>query len=93
MEQNDNERSSISRSGSIQELAEFWDVHDATDFDDQTCPVEIEFDIGTRRHYIAIAPELIAELRKVSQTRGISLETLVNLWLQEQISTKVQSAT
>jgi hypothetical protein len=64
-------------------MAEFWDAHDATDYDDQTYEVTIEFDLQTRRHYIAIDPELRDRLRKLAQARGIGLESLANLWLQE----------
>ena len=76
--------SSLSKSHSIEEMADFWDTHDAADYDDQTEQVEIEFDLETRRHYIAIDPELQNRLRKLAQARGISLESLANLWLQEQ---------
>ena len=73
----------ISQSRSITEMAEFWDTHDATDFDDQTHEVAMEFDLRVRRHYVAIDPELLARLRKLAQARGITLESLANLWLQE----------
>jgi len=43
----------------------------------------MDFDLQTRRHYIAIDPELLVRLHKLAQTRGISLESLTNLWLQE----------
>ena len=68
-------------------LAEFWDTHDATDFDDQTYEVTMEFDLRVHRHYIAIDPDLLARLRELAQARGISLESLANLWLQERMLT------
>jgi hypothetical protein len=79
----DHQVGSLSQSRSIEEMAEFWDTHDAADYGDQTEQVTIEFDMETRRHYIAIDPELRDRLRKLAQARGISLETLANLWLQE----------
>jgi hypothetical protein len=42
MEQ-DNETTSISHAKSLEEIAEFWDTHDATDFDDQTHEVAMTF--------------------------------------------------
>lgn len=77
--------SSISKSRSIAEMAAFWDSHDATDFEDQTYEVEMEFDLGVRRHYIAIDPELLMRLRKIAMERGIGVESLANLWLQERV--------
>jgi predicted DNA binding CopG/RHH family protein len=82
---NDDNVSSISKSHSIEEMAEFWDTHDATDFEDQTQPVEFEFDLRSRRHYIAIDPDLLARLRDVAASRGLSAESLANLWLQERV--------
>lgn len=79
----DNEVSSISHSRALEEMAEFWDAHDATDFDDQTHEVDMEFDLRTRRHYIAIDPDVLARLREAATARGVSIESLANLWLQE----------
>jgi hypothetical protein len=64
-------------------MAEFWDTHDATDFESQTHEVRIDFDLPTRPNSIAIDPDLLARLRRLAQTRGINLESLVNLWLLE----------
>lgn len=77
--------SSISGSRSMIEMADFWDSHDAADFDDQTSEVELEFDLQTRRHYVAVDPDLVARLRELAQARGLSLESLANLWLQERV--------
>lgn len=46
---NDANVSSISKSRSIEEMADFWDTHDATDFEDQTHEVDVVFDIRTVR--------------------------------------------
>ena len=75
--------SSISKASSIAEMAEFWDTHDATDFEAVTHEVDIEFDLKNRRHYIAIDPDVLGMLREQSDRRGIGLESLANLWLQE----------
>ena len=81
-------KSTISQAQSLEELAEFWDTHDATEFDDQTYQVEIEFDLKTRRHYIAIDPDLLIRLRHEAEHRGLSTESLANLWLQERLLTQ-----
>lgn len=76
---------SISKSSTIEEMAEFWDTHDVTDFDEDTYEVETEFDIQFRSHYVAIDPELLQELQKAAKTRGLKTESLINLWLQEKL--------
>jgi hypothetical protein len=40
--------SSISKSRTIEEMAEFWDTHDVTDFEDETYEVEMDFYIQFR---------------------------------------------
>lgn len=82
---NEDNVSSISKSRSIKEMAEFWDTHDATDYEDQTQPVELKFDLRSRHHYIAIDPDLLVRLRDEATARGLSAESLANLWLQERI--------
>jgi len=84
MVENDN-ASSISGSRSLEEMAEFWDVHDATDFDDQTHEVDMMFDLCVRPHYVAIDPDVLGLLRDAARVRGLSTESLVNLWLQERL--------
>jgi hypothetical protein len=79
--------SSISRSSTIEEMAEFWDTHDVTDFEDETYEVEMDFDLQFRSHYVAIDPNLLEGLRKVAASRGLSTESLINLWLQEKLLT------
>jgi len=78
---------SISQARSLAEMAEFWDTHDATDFDAQTHEVPMEFDLRTRRHYLAIDPEILTRLRVAATARGLSAESLANLWLQERLLT------
>ena len=76
----------ISGAQSMAEMAEFWDTHDATEYEDQTYEVDIEFNLKTRRHYVAIDPDVLARLREQATKRGISLESLANLWLQEKVA-------
>lgn len=81
-------KSAISQAHSLVEMAEFWDTHDATEFDDQTYEVDMEFDLKTRHHYIAIDPDLLIRLRSEAEHRGLSAESLANLWLQERLLTQ-----
>lgn len=81
----ENKTTSLSHSSSIEELADFWDTHDATDFDDQTHEVHFEVDIRSRKHYVAIDPDLIVEVRQVAYSRSMSPESLINLWLQQRL--------
>lgn len=84
---------SISQAQSYEEMAEFWDTHDATDFDAQTHEVDMEFDLRSRRHYLAIDPDILTRLREAASARGLSAESLANLWLQERLLTPKAAST
>ncbi len=78
-------RSSISKATTYQEMGEFWDTHDLTDYDDQTYEVEFEVDLQSEITYIPLEKSLLAKVRALAKKRGVSPETLLNLWVQEKL--------
>lgn len=75
----------------IEEMAEFWETHDSADYED--CfgeEIEVEMDVpGSRREkarYFPIEAELAHKLEEVSSQKGLSAETLLNLWVQEKLT-------
>jgi hypothetical protein len=85
-------RSSISKAKSYLEIGEFWDTHDLTDYWDKTRPAQFEVDIQSEVAYYAIDRKLSDSLQKLSAQRGISPETLLNLWVQEKLQKRSKSA-
>ena len=79
-------KSKISEARSYREIAEFWDTHDMTDYWDQTEPVEFEVDIQSEATYYALERQLSQELVKAADERGVSAETLLNIWVQEKLT-------
>jgi len=77
--------SSISGSRTLEEMADFWDSHSLADYDDQTYEVEMVFDPSARRTTVTIEPELMAELSRVARKRRVSTQTLINVWLRQQV--------
>ena len=71
---------------SIEEAAEFWDSHDLTDYWDMTS--EAHFDVAIQRQMFltALEPELAKKLTACAHERGISTETLINMWLTEKLA-------
>ena len=68
----------------MEEIADFWDNHSLSDYWDKTR--EAEFEVrAKRRHKVALDPEVYEQIEAQAQARGISPETLVNLWLAEQL--------
>lgn len=77
----ENKTSSISQATSLREIGVFWDEHDFTEFD--AGGPDILFRVSSA---IAIEPDLLTGLETQAEVRGIAVETLVNLWLQEKLA-------
>ncbi len=80
-----NRKSSISKASSYQEMGEFWDTHDTTDYEDQTYEVEFEVDLQSEKTYLPLEKGLSTRMRALAKQRGVSPETLLNLWVQEKL--------
>jgi glutathionylspermidine synthase len=81
-----NERkSTVSQASSYKEIGDFWDTHDLADYWDQTERVDFEVDIESEATYYALDKELSQMLSEVAEERGVSAETLLNLWVQEKL--------
>ena len=69
---------------SIEEAAEFWDTHSLADYWDQTHEVEIEVH-APRRQWVPLAANLSLQAAERARREGVSVETLVNLWIAEKL--------
>jgi hypothetical protein len=70
----------------LEEFWEFWDTHSSADYEDLMEPVEAEIELFSSKMYCAIAKDLLFQVRTQARQQGISVETLINLWLQEKIT-------
>ena len=75
---------SISQARTLDEIAQFWDTHSLADYWDQTREVEFELR-AKRRRRITLDPAVYARVEAQARVRGILPETLVHLWLVEQL--------
>lgn len=73
--------SSQSKTDSLGRMGEFWDTHDFTEFDSDTPDVKIEVTCA-----VPVEIDLLAQIEQQAHQRGVSVETLVNLWLQQKIA-------
>jgi hypothetical protein len=78
-------KSTISQASSYKEIGDFWDTHDLADYWDQTEPVDFEVGIQSEVTYYALDKKLSQMLSEVAEERGVSAETLLNLWVQEKL--------
>jgi hypothetical protein len=79
--------SSISKADTLEKMGEFWDTHDFTDFD--TDAPDVEFKVTCA---VPIELDLFSLVEKQARQRGVKVETLVNLWLQQKLVEQTQSA-
>ena len=76
--------SSISKGKSIEEIGDFWDTHSLADYWDDTR--EASFTVrAIHRRRITIDPEVYGQIEALARQRGISPETLVNIWVVEHL--------
>lgn len=77
-------KTSISNAQTYQEIGAFWDEHDSTE-DGEQKEVEFNINIESQRRYYPIDQQLSMKIKQAAEKRGISGETLLNLWVQEKI--------
>ncbi len=74
----------IPQTDSIQELAQFWDVHDLTDFEEQLD--EVSWTVFERSSVkIHLESDEVETIRKLASSRGISHANLIREWILERI--------
>jgi len=82
-----NKLSSISQAATDEQIGEFWDSHDFTDFETDAPDVNFEFTCA-----VPIEVELFTAIEKQAHRHGVQVETLVNLWLQQKLAEAIKHA-
>jgi hypothetical protein len=72
--------SSISKADTYEEMGEFWDNHDFTVHD--TDAPDVDFKVVCA---VPVELELFSQVEQQAHLRGVSVETLVNMWLQQKL--------
>jgi hypothetical protein len=76
----ENKLSSISKADTDEKIGEFWDTHDFTQFDSDAPDAEFEVTCT-----VPVRQELLSEIEKQAAKRGVKVDDLVNLWLQQRL--------
>jgi hypothetical protein len=79
-------KSSISQGQSYQEIGEYWDNHDLGEVWDQTETADFVLSGHAKTTYYPVESNLSQKLHAAAQQRGVSAQTLLNLWLQEKVT-------
>ena len=82
----------LPQTDSIQELAQFWDTHDLTDFEDQL--EEVTEPVFERSSLVKVQFEEqdIERVKEVARIRGIQYTDLIREWVLEKVHSAECSA-
>ncbi len=76
-------RTKIPQTDSIQELADFWDTHDLTDFEDEL--EEVDEPVFDSLISVQLEPEEFEAIETLAKAHGISPANLIREWVIERI--------
>ncbi len=84
-------KSKLPRTDSIEKLAEFWDTHDLTDFEEEL--EEVAEPVFVRGSAIRVPFELreAKALEKMAQSKGVSREELIRAWVLQKLTRRNNS--
>ena len=86
-------RKKIPQTDSIQELADFWDTHDLTDFEAELEEVrEPVFELSTQLS-VPLAPKELEALNTLAEARNTSPADLIRGWVLEHIEASSELTT
>ena len=75
---------------SIQELAEFWDTHDLTDFEDEL--EEVQDPVFQPGVTVPLTQRDATVVNALAKARGISPRALIQEWISEHIEASLKPA-
>lgn len=80
-----NTKTTISKATTYEAIGEFWDNNDLTDNLEKTKKIDFKINVLNEINYCAIEKDISNELHSVAHNKGISTDTLINLWLKERL--------
>jgi predicted DNA binding CopG/RHH family protein len=86
-------KSELPRTDSIQELAEFWDTHDLTDFEEEL--VEVAEPVFVRDTSVKVHLESgeAEAVQQMAQAKGVSAEELIRAWVLQKLARRKGGST
>ena len=75
----------LPQTDSIQELAEFWDKHDLTDFEDDLEEVTEPVFVPRTAIRLDLEPTEAEAVRNIAEAKGVADAELIRRWVREKI--------
>jgi len=70
----------------LQEMADFWDSHEFTEFSHEFIPVkDIDVKLNSKTH-LPITVAMYEKLEKIAASRGLSVDGLIKQWVEEKLA-------
>lgn len=85
------DKTSLSHADSYEAIGEFWDTQDLGEHWDATRSAQFEVLVQAQRNYVPVETALTQQLRVAAKRNGVSVESLVNGWLQERLLQEVSA--
>lgn len=85
-----NKKSRIPIFKNLEEEARFWDTHSITDFEDEFEDVDLVIDLQRPKNetlILRLQKEIKGKLEYVAKRKGLSVSSLVRIWLMEKLQT------
>lgn len=77
----------LPKTDSIDELAQFWDSHDLTDFEDELEEMAEPVFERDSTFTVQLDPAKADAVRQIANSKGSSPAKLIQLWVDERINT------
>ena len=71
---------------SIEKLAEFWDTHDLTDFEDELEEVAEPVFVRDTSIKVHLSSPEAAAVQRMAQAKGVSREELIRAWVLQKLA-------
>ncbi len=79
-------KSKLPRTDSIQELAEFWDSHDLTDFEDELEEVAEPVFVRGAAIKVPLESREVEAVEQMARAKGVSREALIRAWVLQKLA-------
>jgi hypothetical protein len=75
----------LPQTDSIQELAEFWDMHDVTDYEEELAEVREPVFVSGADIVVQLETDAAQAVRDLAASRGVPEAALIREWVLERI--------
>ena len=83
-------KSSISKAGSYEEMGDYWDTHDTSNYWNEVPSSEFDIDAKSQAIYYPIDIALAQEMRAIAKRMGVPTKDLLAQWVRERLSEATQ---